>query len=104
MFKGCSVFCEMVLTPEQARRQTVMACQAAMTRRGVAVLVLPVDVADSEAESELPYSVHTSRPVIRPSERTSTRWRPSDKRKAITMYAGAGCFGAHDQVVELRDG
>ena len=33
VYKGCSVFCEMVLLPEQARRLTVMACQAAITRR-----------------------------------------------------------------------
>src|SRR6202041_1713957 len=68
VYKGCSVFCEMVLTPEQARRLTVMACQAAITRRGVAVLILPVDVADSAAVQELPYRVHTNVPVIRPSE------------------------------------
>src|SRR5258706_7893730 len=49
VYQGCSVFCEMVMTPEQARRMTVMACQAAITRRGVAVLILPVDVADSHA-------------------------------------------------------
>jgi hypothetical protein len=29
VFKGCSVFCEMIVTPEQARRKTVAACQAA---------------------------------------------------------------------------
>src|SRR5712672_4283015 len=47
VFRGCSVFCEMVLTPEQARRLTVMACQAALTKRGVAVLVVPADVANA---------------------------------------------------------
>src|ERR1700758_380130 len=26
VYKGCSVFCEMILTPDQARRKTVMAC------------------------------------------------------------------------------
>jgi len=41
VFKGCSVFCETILTPEQARRKTVAACQAALTKRGVAVLVVP---------------------------------------------------------------
>src|SRR6202051_5006899 len=47
VYKGCSVFCEMIITPEQARRMTVMACQAAITCGGVAVLIVPVDVADS---------------------------------------------------------
>src|SRR6204780_5021207 len=68
VYKGCSVFCEMVLTPEQAKRLTVMACQAAITGRGVAVLILPFNVADSAAVDELPYRVHTHVPVVRPSD------------------------------------
>src|SRR5208283_1813529 len=58
VFRGCSVFCEMILIPEQARRKTVAACQAAFTKRGVAVLVVPVDVANAAAHDELPYAVH----------------------------------------------
>ncbi len=49
VFKGCSVYCEMILTPEQARRKTVAACQAALTKRGVAVLVVPADIANAAA-------------------------------------------------------
>src|ERR1700732_1641110 len=49
VYRGCSVFCEMILTPERARRKTVAACQTALTRRGVAVLVVPVDVANAPA-------------------------------------------------------
>ncbi|MGA9368412.1 MAG: thiamine pyrophosphate-dependent enzyme [Steroidobacteraceae bacterium] len=102
VFNGCSVFCEMVTTPEQARRLTVMACQAAITRRGVAVLILPVDVSDSEVANELPYSVHANRPVIRPSEQDLDQMaRLLQADSNITIYAGSGCFGAHDQVVEL---
>src|SRR4051812_3014887 len=47
VFKGCSVFCETILTPEQARRKTVAGCQAALTKRGVAVLVVPADIANA---------------------------------------------------------
>jgi pyruvate dehydrogenase (quinone) len=102
VYKGCSVFCEMVTTPEQARRLAVAACQAAITRRGVAVLILPVDVADSDAADELPYSVHANRPVIRPSDQDLDQMaRLLDAGSNITIYAGSGCFGAHDQVVEL---
>src|SRR6202789_2197386 len=32
VYKGCSVFCEMIHTPDQARRLTVMACPAAAHR------------------------------------------------------------------------
>src|SRR5580692_3244249 len=102
VYKGCSVFCEMVLTPEQARRLTVMACQAAITRRGVAVLILPVDVADSAAVEELPFRVHTNVPIIRPSDADLDEMASLlAKGSNITIYAGAGCAGAHDEVVEL---
>src|SRR5271155_3929135 len=102
VYKGCSVFCEMVLTPDQARRLTAQACQAAITRRGVAVLILPVDIADSAAVDELPYRVHTNVPVIRPSETDLDEMaRLLAEGSNITIYAGAGCAGAHDEVVEL---
>ena len=102
VYQGCSVFCEMVLIPEQALRLTVMACQAAITRRGVAVLILPVDVADSAAVDELPYRVHTNVPVIRPSDTDLDEMASLlAKGSNVTIYAGAGCAGAHDEVVQL---
>src|ERR1700744_5691440 len=73
VYKDCSVFCEMILTPAQARRKAVAACQAALTKRGVAVLVVPADIADAAAHDELPYSVHVSRPIIRPSDEDLNR-------------------------------
>ncbi len=100
VFKGCSVFCEMVVTPEQARRKAVAACQAALTRRGVAVLVVPADVANAAAHNELPYAVHVPRPLLRPSDADLHEVADIlNKSDAITIYAGAGCEGAHDEVV-----
>jgi pyruvate dehydrogenase (quinone) len=100
VFRGCSIFCEMILTPEQARRKTVSACQAALTRRGVAVLVVPADIASAAAHDELPYSVHVSRPLIRPGDADLDAIAAVlNKSEAITIYAGAGCAGAHDEVV-----
>src|SRR5260221_10654449 len=100
VFKGCSVFCETILTPEQARRKTVAACQAALTKRGVAVLVVPADIANAAAHDEPPYTVHTRRPLIRPNETDLDAIAAIlDKSDAITIYAGAGCAGAHDEVV-----
>ncbi|HEY1944954.1 MAG TPA: thiamine pyrophosphate-dependent enzyme [Roseiarcus sp.] len=100
VFKGCSVFCEMILTPEQARRKTVAACQAALTRRGVAVLVVPTDIANAAAHDELPYAVHASRPLIRPSDvDLDAIAAVLNRSESIAIYAGAGCAGAHDEVV-----
>src|SRR3984885_4932416 len=100
VYKGCSVFCEMIVTPEQARRLTVAACQAALTKRGVAVLVVPADISNLPAHDEAPYTVHARRPLVRPTDadldEIAAILNASD---AITIYAGAGCAGAHDEVV-----
>lgn len=102
VYQDCSVFCEMITTPEQARRMTVMACQAAITKRGVAVLIVPVDVFDADAADELPYSLHVNRPVIRPSDADLDEIAALLAQGTnITIYAGAGCERAHDEVVAL---
>jgi pyruvate dehydrogenase (quinone) len=102
VFKGCSVYCEMVMTPDQALRKTVMACQAAISKRGVAVLILPVDIADSPAVEEPPFRVHVNRPVIRPSDADLDRMAEMLAAGTnVTIYAGSGCVDAHDEVVEL---
>jgi pyruvate dehydrogenase (quinone) len=102
VYKGCSVFCEMMLTPEHARRLTVMACQAAIAKRGVAVLIVPVDVAESAAVDEPPFAIHVNRPVVRPSDEDldeiAALLADGDN---ITIYAGSGCAGAHDELIQL---
>ena len=104
VFGGCSVFCEMILTPEQALRKTVMACQAAISKRGVAVLIVPVDIADSDAASEPPFRVHVNKPVIRPSDEDLDQIADMlAEGTNITIYAGSGCVDAHDEVVELAE-
>jgi pyruvate dehydrogenase (quinone) len=100
VFKGCSVFCEMIVTPEQACRKTVAACQAALTKRGVAVLVVPADVANAASHEEPPFTVHRRHPLIRPSDGDLDEIAAIlNKSEAITIYAGAGCADAHDEVV-----
>src|SRR5712672_2424761 len=100
VYRDCSVDCEMILTPEQARRKTVAACQAALTKRGVAVLVVPADISNAAAQEERPYTVHARQPLIRPSDADLDEIAAILNRSdAITIYAGAGCAGAHDEVV-----
>jgi pyruvate dehydrogenase (quinone) len=102
VYKGCSVFCEMMLTPEHARRLTVAACQAAIVKRGVAVLIVPVDVADAAVVEEPPFAIHVSQPVIRPSDpeldEITALLAGGDN---ITIYAGSGCADAHDELVQF---
>src|SRR4029450_4242104 len=104
VFKGCSVYCEMIVTPEQARRKAVAACQAALTKRGVAVLVVPADIANATAHDGLPYAVHARQPLVRPTDEDLDEIAGLlNDSEAITIYAGAGCAGAHDEVVALAE-
>lgn len=102
VYGDCSVFCEMILTPDQARRKIVAACQAAITKRGVAVLVVPADIAMAKAADELPYKVMATPPLVRPDDRDLDAIADilNDASK-ITVYAGAGCEGATGELIEL---
>jgi len=100
VYKGCSVYCDMIVTPEQARRKTVAACQAALTKRGVAVLIVPADIANAPAHDEAPYAVHARSPLVRPTDADLDEMAAIlNKSDAVTIYAGAGCQDAHDEVV-----
>jgi pyruvate dehydrogenase (quinone) len=102
VYKTCSVYCEMIMTPEHARRLTVLACQAALSQRGVAVLIVPVDIADAVAADEPPFTVHLSEPVIRPNDAELDSMAALLAESGdVTIYAGVGCAGAHAEVVEL---
>ncbi len=101
-YGGCSVYCEMILTPDQARRKMVAACQAALTRRGVAVVVVPADIAMAKAADELPYAVKTPTPLIRPSDTDLDEIAGVlNSNTKITIYAGAGCEGASAELAAL---
>jgi pyruvate dehydrogenase (quinone) len=76
VYQGCSVYCEMILTPEQARRKAVAACQAALTRRGVAVLIVPVDISTPPRLTNCPMPFMRRARSSGRAMRTSTRWRP----------------------------
>jgi len=102
VYRDCSVYCDTVLTPEQARRKAVAACQAAITKRGVAVLVLPVDVADLDAVHEPAFAVHHNTPVTRPNDNDLIRIADMlTKGEKVAIYAGAGCRYAHDEIIAL---
>jgi pyruvate dehydrogenase (quinone) len=100
VYRGCSVYCDMIYTPEQARRKTVIACQAAIAKRGVAVLIVPVDVSKGKIEDDVPYRVHVSKPATVPSgEELDHIAGIINSGKKVTVYAGSGSQGAHSEIM-----
>ncbi|RZZ86243.1 ubiquinone-dependent pyruvate dehydrogenase [Pseudoxanthomonas winnipegensis] len=102
VYSSCSVFCEQVHSPEQARRVVALACQAAISRRGVAVVILPADISQAQVKHDVPFAVHHTAPVLRPNDGELQRMAELlDRGTKIGIYAGAGCEGAHDALVAL---
>ena len=104
IYGSCSVYCDMILTPEQARRKTVMACQTAIAKRGVAVLIVPVDISHSDVHDDVPFAVHTSHPVVRPTDADLDEIADIiDAGQQIAIYGGSGCRGAHDEILRVAE-
>jgi pyruvate dehydrogenase (quinone) len=103
LFVECSVYCELVSVPEQLPRVLEMAMRAALARGGVAVVVVPGEVflADAPAHPD-PVAIRATSSVVRPDQESlAAAARVLNDASAVTIMAGAGCAGAHDQLIAL---
>lgn len=106
LFRECSHYCELVTSVEQLPAVLETAIRAAIGHRGVAVIVIPGDVALRAASGALsaPASIALSAPVVVPDaaslDALSDLLRGS---RRTTLLCGRGCAGAHDQVVRLAE-
>jgi len=103
-------YVHMCSTPEQARHLVDRAMRIAEAERTVTCVILPSDVQDlpyaapPHAHGTIHTGVGTSRPRVVP--------RVEDLRRAaevlnsgerVAMLVGAGCLGAHDEVMGVAD-
>jgi pyruvate dehydrogenase (quinone) len=102
LFAQCSHFCELVSQPEQMPRVLEIAMQTAISRRGVAVIAIPGDVALRDAvEDGVRLHFHESQSTVCPSDLEIAALAGFlNKSKKTTILAGAGCAGAHDLLIE----
>src|SRR5690606_4177458 len=104
VFGECSAYAEYVADPVQMPRVLEIAMRTAIEERGVAVVVIPGDVALAEVPVDRASVIERTRSVTLPSgdelEKAATLLNAAKK---ITILAGAGVEGAHDEVVALAD-
>jgi pyruvate dehydrogenase (quinone) len=103
LFRECSVYCELASIPGQLPRLLEMAMRTAVQRRGVAVVVVPGEVflADAPRDAQ-PVTVRAVTPVIRPDDMAlAAAAQVLNDASRVTILAGAGCAGAHDQLIGL---
>jgi len=103
LFRECSVYCELISIPEQIPRIFEIAMRAAVERRGVAVVVVPGEVffADAPAGADAA-SIRPTSSVIRPADAAlDAAAEVLNAASRVTILAGAGCAGAHQQLIDL---
>ncbi|MGH1565523.1 ubiquinone-dependent pyruvate dehydrogenase [Mumia sp. DW29H23] len=105
LFRECSVYCEMAGLPEQLPRILEIAFRTAVAERGVAVVVVPGDVMQAEAAGRRPpKAIERSRPLVVPANTDLLRAAAIlDGAERVTILAGAGCAGAHDELVTVAE-
>jgi pyruvate dehydrogenase (quinone) len=103
LFRECSVYCELVSVAEQMPRVLETAMRSAIERGGVAVVVIPGEVfLHNTTDAKPPAVIRPTEPVVHPGEgelRAAAGVLNAAER--VTILAGAGCQGAHDELIEL---
>jgi len=101
LFKDCSHYCELVSQPEQMPRVLGIAMRTAIARQGVAVVIVPGDIALLHCNSQplslgLDYSASTMLP---PSETLERAAKALNDARTVTILGGAGCIDAHAELL-----
>ena len=112
LFRECSVYCELISTPEMAPRVIEMAIRAAVEENGVAVVVIPgeiflsmlgtSDAAGQNRWSGPPRAITPSRSVVRPvDDALRAAADLINAGEKVTILGGIGTAGSREQVLEL---
>jgi pyruvate dehydrogenase (quinone) len=103
VFAQCSHYCELISQTEQMPRVLEIAIQTATARGGVSVVAIPGDVGLRDAIANGP-RLHfpPPMPTVCPSEEEiETLAKLLNGASKITILGGAGCKGAHGELIQL---
>jgi pyruvate dehydrogenase (quinone) len=103
LFRECSVYAELVSTPEQLPWILSIAMRSALERQGVGIAVIPGEIflADAPDGAET-RPIVASASVVRPADADlAAAAEVLNGASRVTILAGAGCLGAHDELVAL---
>ncbi len=106
LFRECSHFCEMVSHPDQLPGVLESAIRAAVGKRGVAVIVIPGDVALSEFTGKIsqPAAFALPQPSVTPPPSEISRFADIlNGSSKTTLFCGRGCQGAHAELLKLAE-
>ena len=103
LFTECSHYCELISQSEQMPRLLHIAIREALGRGGVAVVVLPGDIAHKQAEHPTGTTsllIETGA-VVPPSSQVQAFAEQLNAARSVLLFCGAGVRGAHSEVMQL---
>lgn len=104
LYEQCSVFCERISHPDQARRITVQAAQAALSNNGVAVIVVNGDMFKEKVHNDANWRVHTAKPTLHPNASELAELASMvESADRVTLYAGIGAKHAREELIQLAE-
>jgi pyruvate dehydrogenase (quinone) len=105
LFKDCSHYCQFVSQPDQLPRVLAIAMRTALTKRGVAVVIIPGDIAQKDCSlPALSLGISTESSIVRPAnEDLRQAAEILNPVKKIAILAGAGCEGAHAELMAIAE-
>ncbi|AMR31630.1 pyruvate dehydrogenase [Mucilaginibacter sp. PAMC 26640] len=103
LFEDCSYYNQVATTPKQFPRMLQAGIQAALHRKGVAVIGVPGDLTSMEQVEILTATANFNpQPVVRPSDADLLQLAGLlNQHQKITIFCGIGAAEAHDEVVRL---
>jgi len=111
LFSDVSEFCQIVMHPGQMRHVIDRAFKTALTTRGVATVIIPEDIQESEAQPSPPKthgsvysSVGWSRPRVLPNQEELRKAADIlNEGKKVAILIGQGAANAEAEVVEVAE-
>jgi pyruvate dehydrogenase (quinone) len=105
LFKDCSYYCELISQTEQIPRVLGIAMRTAIAKRGVAVVIIPGDIALRKTSSAaLSLGLESSASVTLPP--AGTIGKAADilnNAKKVAILGGAGCQGSHAELIAVAE-
>lgn len=102
LFQECSHYVELVSNPALLPRVLERAIRTAVAKRGVAVVVIPGDVALAMTDTPAPTWTQPRPPVLAPNpDDIAALADLLNQSSRVTMMCGAGSAGAHSEIIAL---
>ena len=100
IYEQYSHFCEYISHPSQARRIVTKAAQAALTKKGVAVVIVNGDMFTEQDDDAMDWAVYRPQPICRPNDAEMKKLAALvDAADRVSVYAGIGARDAREEII-----